>query len=41
MKTIYINIELDIEKIIFKYMNEVFLIINKNEICPDMNTSHN
>lgn len=39
MKTFYINIELDIEDFIFKYKNMIIIIINKKEICPDMNTS--
>lgn len=40
MKKFYINIELDIEKIIFKYKNQIILIINKKEICPAKNKSH-
>ncbi len=39
MKTFYISIELEIEKIIFKYKNIIILLINKKEICPDTNTS--
>lgn len=39
MKKFYINIELDIEKIIFKYKNQIILIINKKRDMPARNTS--
>lgn len=39
MKNFYLGIELDIEKVIFKYKNKIIVIINKKEICPDKNTS--
>lgn len=41
MKKIYINIEIEIEKIIFKYKDEIIIVINKKEICSSTNTSHN
>lgn len=39
MEKFYINLELDIEKIIFKYKNKIIIIINKKETCPAKNTS--
>lgn len=41
MKIIYINLDLDIEKIIFKYKGQIICMINKRkEICPAKNISH-
>lgn len=37
---LYVNTEIDIDKIIIKYKNKVILII-KRETCPDKATSHN
>lgn len=34
MKKFYLNIELDVEKIIFQYKNMVILIINKKRDMP-------
>lgn len=41
MIKIYINIDLNLEKIIFKYKNKIVLIINVKETCPSKNISHN
>lgn len=41
MKKFYMNLELEVDKIILRYKDEIILIINKEEICPDTNTSHN
>lgn len=34
MEKFYINLELDIEKIIFKYKNKIIIIINKKRDMP-------
>ena len=39
MEKFYLNINLEVDRIILKYKNKVILIINKKEICPDKNTS--
>lgn len=41
MKKFYMNIDVKVQKIVFKCKNEVICIINKKEICPVKNTSHN
>lgn len=43
MKKLYLNIESDIDKLIFTYKNKVIVIVNinvKKEKCPAKNKSH-
>lgn len=41
MKKFYIEIDLEVEKIIFKYKDKIIIVINKKEICSSTNTSRN
>ena len=41
MKKFYLNIESNIEKLIFIYKKQIVIIVNtKNEKCPAKNKSH-
>ena len=41
MKKVYVKLNLNIDKLIFKYKNKLIIVKNiKKEICPGKNTSH-
>ncbi|MDO5003787.1 MAG: hypothetical protein Q4E39_06150 [bacterium] len=41
MKKFYLNIESEIEKLVFIYKKQIIIIVNtKNEKCPGKNKSH-